>query len=121
MRADRDVPGGRELATDAAMRQPEFEALDTLKALIRKIPKEEIASGRSLCGRSGRRFFRCMERERERDQESMGIIELEAKTTPFLTVSSGPRRTEFFVGLTRLDSFQRCWRRDDMSIEFLLD
>jgi hypothetical protein len=36
-------------------------------------------------------------RERERDKESMGIIELEAKTTPFLTVSSGPRRTEFFV------------------------
>jgi hypothetical protein len=47
------------------MRHPEFEALDTLEALIRKIPKEENASGRSLCDRSGRRFFRCMERERE--------------------------------------------------------
>ena len=83
------------MATDASMRHPEFEALDTLEALIRKIPKEENASGRSLCDRSGRRFFRCM--ERERDKESMGIIELEDKTTPFLTVSSGPRRTEFFV------------------------
>ncbi|KAH8792897.1 hypothetical protein F5882DRAFT_376568 [Hyaloscypha sp. PMI_1271] len=39
------------------MRQPEFEALDTLEAPIRERSKEGYASGRSLCDGSGRRFF----------------------------------------------------------------
>ncbi|KAE9371467.1 hypothetical protein N431DRAFT_441468 [Stipitochalara longipes BDJ] len=82
MRADRDAPGGDELATEAPMRHPELEALDALEAPIRKVPKEGDASGRRLCDRSGRRFFRRI----ERDKESMGIIGLGAEITPFLAI-----------------------------------
>jgi hypothetical protein len=53
----------------SSMRQPEFEALDTLEAPIREGPKEgpkeANASGRNLCDGSGRRFFCRVERDKE--------------------------------------------------------
>jgi hypothetical protein len=67
------------------MRQPEFEALDTLEAPIRERPKGD-ASGRSLCDGSGRRFCRV-----ERDKEGVRIIGFGVEVRPCLdVVSSGP-------------------------------
>jgi hypothetical protein len=85
MRADRDVPGGDELATESSMRHPELEALDISEAPIREVPKKGDASGRSLCDGSGRRFFRRI----ERDKESVGVIELRTEAITFIPVSSG--------------------------------
>jgi hypothetical protein len=71
----------------SSMRQPEFEALDTLEAPIRERPKEGNASGRSLCDGSGRRFF-CRV---ERDKEGVRLIGFGVEVRPCLdVVSSGP-------------------------------
>ena len=77
MRADREVPGGDELATESSMRRPELAAPVILEAPIRKESKKENASGRTLCDGSGRIFFRRI----ERDKESVGIIGSTSKSS----------------------------------------
>jgi hypothetical protein len=66
------------------MRQPEFEALDTLEAPIRERPKEGNASGRSLCDGSGKDSFSPV----ERDKEGVRIIGFGVEVRPCFDIVS---------------------------------